>query len=82
MKTSVIFQSEVDAVDFPIIKAILEKFKAYGTKVIKEKPYDFYDDLSLEERAKIEKSIAEAERGMRIDNEEVMQKMKAKIYEN
>ena len=47
MQTGVIrFQSEVSVLDFPIIKTILEKFKAH-TEIIEEKNYDFYDDLSV-----------------------------------
>ena len=81
MQTGVIrFQSEVSVLDFPIIKTILEKFKAH-TEIIEEKNYDFYDDLSVEDIARLEKSIA-AQKGMLIDSEEVFREARQRIYEN
>ena len=77
MQTGVIrFQSEVSVLDFPIIKTILEKFKA-RTEIIEEKNYDFYDDI-----ARLEKSIAQAQKGMLIDSEEVFREARQRIYEN
>ena len=82
MQTGVIsFQSEVSVLDFPIIKTILEKFKA-RTEIIEEKNYDFYDDLSVEDIARLEKSIAQAQKGMLIDSEEVFREARQRIYEN
>jgi len=82
MQTGVIrFQSEVSVLDFPIIKTILEKFKAH-TEIIEEKNYDFYDDLSVEDIARLEKSIAQAQKGMLIDSEEVFREARQRIYEN
>lgn len=66
--------------DFSIIKTILEKFRAH-TEVIEE-PYDFYYNLSPEDIARLEKSIAQAESGILIDSKKVFRETREQIYGN
>lgn len=44
---TITFQTNVAAVDFPIIEKILEKFRASGTKIIKEE----IDDTEMTKEA-------------------------------
>ena len=55
--STITFQTNVAAVDFPIIEKILEKFRASGTKIIREE----IDDTEMTKEAffaKIDRSMA------------------------
>ena len=54
---TITFQTNVKAIDFPIIEEILKKFKAKDIKMIKEKKEDDTEMAEKEFFAKIDRSM-------------------------
>ena len=57
---TITFQTNVKAIDFPIIEEILKKFKATDIRIIKEEEEEKKDDTEMAEKeffAKIDRSM-------------------------